>query len=62
MNISVGIRFHFDVSQEEFRRIIKALKKAGGKYEMLAAELEDARAKHFDEIARRFQTFSNSDE
>jgi hypothetical protein len=37
MNISIGIRFHFDVSQEEFRLMIKALKKFGGKGEMLAA-------------------------
>lgn len=60
MKIDVGIHFNFEVSQGEFRLMIQALKKYGGKGEMLAADLEAARSKHFTEIARRFSTFSSS--
>lgn len=60
MNINVGIHFNFEVSQEEFRLIVKALKDKGGRSEMLAAELEAMRAKHFSEIARRFSVQAHS--
>jgi hypothetical protein len=62
MNVAVGIRFNFDCSQNEFRLIVKALRSEGGSGPKLADELEQARAKHFAEIARRFSTFSNSSE
>lgn len=55
MNIDVLIRMHFDVSQREFSLIIKALKNAGGNGIKLASELEAHRAKHFQEIVRRYQ-------
>ncbi len=62
MEITSKVRFHFDVSQNEFKLIINALKSKGGNGIMLAAELESARAKHFKEIHRRFGQWISTNE